>query len=62
MVTDKKTENEIKLTVIATGFPTAGSKQEGDEQLNEWLSDALSGDDGSGLSRWWSSHAIWKRW
>ena len=46
MVTDKKTENEIKLTVIATGFPTVGSTQEGDEQLNEWLTDALSGDDG----------------
>ena len=37
MVTDLKMENEIKLTVIATGFPTAESMHEKDDQLKELL-------------------------
>jgi cell division protein FtsZ len=45
MVTDLKAENEIKLTVIATGFPTADTAHEKDEQLNDLLSEALSGND-----------------
>jgi cell division protein FtsZ len=45
MVTDLKTENEIKLTVIATGFPTAASLQEKDDQLKELLEESVSGED-----------------
>ena len=45
MVTDLKMENEIKLTVIATGFPTAGSMQEKDSHLSELLKDALAAGD-----------------
>ena len=41
MVTDLKMENEIKLTVIATGFPTSETVQEGDDGLNDMLRDAL---------------------
>ena len=42
MVTDLKAENEIKLTVIATGFPTTDNIQDRDDQLNDMLRDALS--------------------
>ena len=45
MATDLKMENEIKLTIIATGFPTEESIQERDDNLSELLSEALSGDD-----------------
>ena len=45
MVSDLKMENEIKLTVIATGFPTSDSVQERDDELREILDQALSGDE-----------------
>ena len=48
MVTDLKMENEIKLTMIATGFPTSETMVEREDQINEMLRDALSSDD-SGL-------------
>jgi len=41
MVTDLKMENEIKLTVIATGFPTSETVQDGDSGLDDMLRDAL---------------------
>lgn len=44
MVTDLKMENEIKLTVIATGFPTTDNRQDKDDALQNILSDALSRD------------------
>ena len=43
MVTDLKTENEIKLTVIATGFPTSASIQEKDDQLKDLLRESQDG-------------------
>ena len=45
MVTDLKMENEIKLTVIATGFPTQENIQDKNDDLNEMLREALGGDD-----------------
>jgi len=45
MVTDEKMENEIKLTVIATGFATTETIQDGHDDLSEMLKDALSGDE-----------------
>ena len=42
MATDLKMESEIKLTVIATGFPTSDTIQEKDEDLDNMLRDALS--------------------
>jgi cell division protein FtsZ len=45
MVTDHKMENEIKLTVIATGFPTQENIQDKTEDLNDMLREALAGDD-----------------
>ena len=45
MVSDLKMDNEIKLTVIATGFPTSDSVQERDDELREILDQALSGDE-----------------
>ncbi len=44
MATDLKMENEIKLTVVATGFPTAGSEVADGERVNKILRDALSGE------------------
>jgi cell division protein FtsZ len=37
MVTDQKSDNEIKLTVIATGFPTAATVEDHDSDLREIL-------------------------
>ena len=45
MVTDPKTENEIKLTVIATGFPTTETIQQKEDQLSDMLADALANGD-----------------
>ena len=45
MATDLKMENEIKLTVIATGFPTSESIQDRDDSLREMLSEALAKDE-----------------
>jgi len=42
MVTDLKMENEIKLTIIATGFPTSESFLERDDHYVEDLREALS--------------------
>jgi cell division protein FtsZ len=45
MVTDPKMENEIKLTVIATGFPTTETIQDKHDDLTDMLRDALSNDE-----------------
>ena len=45
MVTDPKMENEIKLTIVATGFPTVESMQERENQIQNMLEDVLEGDD-----------------
>jgi cell division protein FtsZ len=46
MVTDLKMENEIKLTIIATGFPTENTIDEREAQIDKMLSEALeSGGD-----------------
>jgi cell division protein FtsZ len=44
MVTDLKMENEIKLTIIATGFPTTETLQEREDHINRMLEEALDGD------------------
>ena len=41
MVTDMKAENEIKLTVIATGFPTTEMVLERENELKDLLKDGL---------------------
>ena len=46
MVTDLKMENEIKLTIIATGFPTTESLQEQEDGVANMLRDALANDNG----------------
>lgn len=45
MVNDPKMEGEIKLTIIATGFPTTETLQEREDQIAEMLEDALSNSD-----------------
>ena len=45
MVTDLKMENELKITIIATGFPTTDSIQDRDDEISEVLRDALANDD-----------------
>ena len=46
MVTDLKMEEEVKLTVVATGFPTAGTVREQEIELSEILRTTLPADDG----------------
>jgi cell division protein FtsZ len=45
MVTDAKMENEIKLTIIATGFPTVDGADANDDDIGRILQETLSGDD-----------------
>ena len=45
MVTDLKMETEIKLTVIATGFPISAQGHEKDDLLKDMLAEALSSDE-----------------
>ena len=45
MATDLKMENEIKLTIIATGFPTTETVQEREDHVSQMLRDALSSED-----------------
>ncbi len=49
MVTDLKMENEIKLTIIATGFPTKDTVNENEAQIDRILSEALASNDQSDL-------------
>ena len=46
MVTDLKMEEEVKLTVVATGFPTTETVREKEIELNEILNSTLPADDG----------------
>ena len=45
MVTDLKMENEIKITIVATGFPTGDTYTDREDQVDRLLSEALSNDD-----------------
>ncbi len=45
MANDPKMENEVKLTVIATGFPTSENMQQQDEQIRDLLKSALGSDE-----------------
>ena len=45
MATDLKMDNEIKLTIIATSFPTSETLEEREDQITRMLQDALTGDD-----------------
>ena len=45
MVTDLKMENEIKLTIVATGFPTGDSYSDREDQVDRLLNEALNNDD-----------------
>ncbi len=45
MVTDPKMEGEVKLTIVATGFPTAETLQEREDQITAMLEDALANDE-----------------
>ena len=46
MVTDLKMEEEVKLTVVATGFPTTEMVAEKEVELSEILRNTLPTDDG----------------
>jgi len=48
MVTDLKMENEIKLTIIATGFPTGEVFSDHEDHVDRLLSEALN-DENSNL-------------
>ena len=45
MVTDLKMENEIKITIIATGFPSSESISGREEEVNQLLLDALGDEE-----------------
>ena len=45
MANDAKMENEVKITVIATGFPTSDNMRQKEDQLKALLKDALGNDE-----------------
>ncbi|MBM3934956.1 MAG: cell division protein FtsZ [SAR202 cluster bacterium] len=45
MTTDPKMENEVKLTVVATGFPTADAVQDKDDTLRNLLKSAIESEN-----------------
>ena len=45
MATDLKMENEIKLTIVATGFPTPESLQDREDHIAQMLENALTNGD-----------------
>ena len=45
MVTDLKMENELKITIIATGFPSGEDYNDKEEQVDRLLSEALSSNE-----------------
>ena len=45
VVTDPKLENEVKLTVIATGFPSADASPEKDAEADEELKKIIGDDE-----------------
>ena len=45
MVNDSKMDNEIKLTIIATGFETADTLKDREDRIADLLREALSNDD-----------------
>ena len=45
MVTDLKMENELKITIIATGFPSGEDYSDNEEQVDRLLSEALSSNE-----------------
>ena len=45
MTTDLKMENEVKLTIIATGFPTPDNIETRESDITKFLDDALTGGD-----------------
>ena len=46
MVTDLKMENEIKLTIIATGFPSTENLQDREDHAADILREALDSNAG----------------
>ncbi|MEE2885234.1 MAG: cell division protein FtsZ [Chloroflexota bacterium] len=42
MTTDLKMENEVKLTIIATGFPTPDNIEDRESKMTDFLNEALS--------------------
>mgnify|MGYP003727909891 CR=1 FL=1 len=42
MVTDLKMENELKITIIATGFPSGEAYSDNEDQVDRLLSEALN--------------------
>ena len=46
MVTDLKMENEIKLTIIATGFENPGDVKDTDDGYTKMLLEAMANDNG----------------
>jgi cell division protein FtsZ len=45
MTSEAKMENEVKLTVIATGFPTSDNMRQKEDQIKALLKDALGNDE-----------------
>ncbi|MEX0762696.1 MAG: cell division protein FtsZ [Dehalococcoidia bacterium] len=60
-VTDPKMENEVKLTVIATGFPTAEASAEKEERVQAALKDVLGDEDALDLPPFLRHHRTAKR-
>ena len=61
MVTDPKMENEVKMTIIATGFPSAEASAEKDAAVAAALSDVLGDEEALDLPPFLRHHRSARR-
>jgi cell division protein FtsZ len=61
MVTDPKMENEVKMTIIATGFPSAEASAEKDAAVTAALSDVLGDEEALDLPPFLRHHRSARR-
>jgi len=61
MVTDPKMENEVKMTIIATGFPSAEASAEKEAAVAAALSEVLSDEDALDLPPFLRHHRAARR-
>ena len=61
MVTDSKMENEVKMTIIATGFPSAEASAEKEAAVASALGDVLGDEDALDLPPFLRHHRSARR-
>ncbi len=61
MVTDPKMENEVKMTIIATGFPSAEASAEQEAAATAALGEVMSDDEAIDLPPFLRHHRSARR-